>query len=116
MVGIYKRELAGGRYLITPTLENARKLAEAGADLIAIEATFENRPDDRELKELLQGIRHGLGVPMMADVSVFEEGMRAWEMAPISSPLRSPGTRTRVRAQRSRISSWSVGLRRLGSA
>ena len=80
IVGIYKRALTGGRFFITPTLENARKLVEAGADLIAVEATFENRPADRELRRLLQSIRHGLGVPVMADVSVFEVGMRAWEM------------------------------------
>jgi len=61
-------------------MDHARELAEAGADLIAVEATFENRPDDGGLRRLLQGIRDELGVPVMTDISVFEEGVRAWEM------------------------------------
>jgi len=80
VIGIYKQALTGGRFFITPTLEHTRELAEAGADLIALEATFEIRPDDRELERLLQSIRGELGVPVMAYVSVFEEGLRAWEM------------------------------------
>ncbi|MDQ3436822.1 MAG: N-acetylmannosamine-6-phosphate 2-epimerase [Actinomycetota bacterium] len=80
VIGIYKHALTEERFSITPTLDHARKLAEAGADLIAIEATFENRPDDGELGRLLQSIRGELRAPVMADVSVFEEGVRAWEM------------------------------------
>jgi N-acylglucosamine-6-phosphate 2-epimerase len=79
VIGIYKQALTEERFLITPTLDHARKLAEAGADLIALEATFENRPDDRELGNLLGSVRAELGVPVMADISVFEEGVRAWE-------------------------------------
>ena len=80
MIGVYKQALAEWRFYITPTLEHARKLAGAGADLIAIEATFENRPDDRELRRLLHSISDELGVPVMADLSLFEEGVRAWAM------------------------------------
>jgi len=80
VIGIYKRALAGARSFITPTMDHARKLAEAGADLIAVEATFEYRPDDEELNGLLQGVRDELKIPVIADISVFEEGIRAWEM------------------------------------
>jgi N-acylglucosamine-6-phosphate 2-epimerase len=80
VIGIYKQELTAERFFITPTLDHARELAEAGADLIALEATFENRPDDRELGRLLSSIHTELDVPVMADISVFEEGARAWEM------------------------------------
>ena len=80
VIGIYKQALTEKRFFITPTLDHARELAEVGADLIALEATFENRPDDHELDHLLGNIHPELGVPVMADISVFEEGVRAWEM------------------------------------
>ena len=79
VIGIYKQALTEERFSITPTLDHAREVAEAGADLIALEATFENRPDDRELGHLVENIHTELGVPVMADISVFEEGVRAWE-------------------------------------
>ena len=80
VIGIYKVPLGEERFLITPTLDDARAIVEAGADLVALEATFENRPDDDELEGLIRGIREDLGVPVMADVSVFDEGDRAWEL------------------------------------
>jgi N-acylglucosamine-6-phosphate 2-epimerase len=80
VIGIYKQALTEKRFFITPTLDHARELAEVGADLIALEATFENRPDDRELGHLVGNIHTELGVPVMADISVFEEGVRAWQM------------------------------------
>jgi N-acylglucosamine-6-phosphate 2-epimerase len=79
VIGIYKQALTEERFFITPTLDHARELAAAGADLIALEATFENRPDGRELNHLVENIHTELGVPVMADISVFEEGVRAWE-------------------------------------
>ena len=80
VIGIYKSALSEGRFFITPTLDHARKLTQAGADIVALEATFENRPGDRELEHLVESIHTELGVPVMADVSVFEEGMRAWKL------------------------------------
>lgn len=79
VIGIYKVALRK-RFFITPALEHARELAEAGAGLVALEATFENRPDERKLKEVMRGVRDELGVPVMADVSTFEEGIRAWKL------------------------------------
>lgn len=80
IIGIHKVPIAENRFFITPTFELARDIVSAGADIVALEATFENRPDARELGEFVRRIREELGVPVMADVSVFEEGTRAWEM------------------------------------
>jgi N-acylglucosamine-6-phosphate 2-epimerase len=80
VIGIYKQALTEERFFITPTLDHARELAAAGADLIALEATFENRPDELELGHLVENIHTELGVPVMADISLFAEGVRAWEM------------------------------------
>jgi N-acylglucosamine-6-phosphate 2-epimerase len=78
IVGIYKVP-RGGRFFITPTLEHAREVVAAGADVVAVEATLENRPDQGELENLVRRIREDLGVPVMADISTFEEGIRAWK-------------------------------------
>lgn len=77
IVGIYKVP-RGERFFITPTLEHARAVVEAGADVVALEATLENRPDQAELEDLVLRIEGQLGVPVMADISTFEEGIRAW--------------------------------------
>jgi N-acylglucosamine-6-phosphate 2-epimerase len=78
IVGIYKVP-RGGRFFITPTLEHAREVVDAGADVVAVEATLENRPDQRDLENLIRQIGKELGVPVVADISTFEEGMRAWK-------------------------------------
>jgi len=80
VVGIFKAPLSEERFFITPTFKHACEIVEAGADVVALEATFENRPDDGELSELIWVIRRELRVPVMADVSTLEEGTRAWEM------------------------------------
>lgn len=79
VIGIYKVPMTEKRFLITPTFDHARAVVEAGADLVALEATFENQPNDGELSRLIQGIREELATPVMADVSTFEEGRRAWD-------------------------------------
>jgi N-acylglucosamine-6-phosphate 2-epimerase len=78
VVGIRKVMRAGERSFITPTLEHAREVVEAGADVVALEAARENRADD-EVSVLIRRVREELGVPVMADVSTFGEGLRAWE-------------------------------------
>jgi len=64
------------REIITPTLELAARLLEAGAVIIAVDATHEVVGDNLTL---LSEIR-GLGVQVMADVSTLDEGQRAWDL------------------------------------
>lgn len=78
IVGIYK-VVHGDRFFITPTLEHARDVVDAGADIVALEATMEKRPEQAELADLVLRIGKELGVPVMADISTFEEGIRAWK-------------------------------------
>lgn len=80
VVGIYKAPLTADRFFITPTFEHAKEIRDAGAAVVALEATFENRPDTEELGELVRRIRHELGVPVMADVSTSDEGTRARDL------------------------------------
>jgi N-acylglucosamine-6-phosphate 2-epimerase len=78
IVGIYKVP-RGGRFFITPTMEHAHEVVAAGADVVAVEATLENRPDQEDLEYLIRRIGEELGVPVVADISTFEEAIRARE-------------------------------------
>ncbi|MBO9542407.1 N-acetylmannosamine-6-phosphate 2-epimerase [bacterium] len=77
IVGLYKIRKPEWEIYITPTLESAREVAEAGADFIAIDATTERRPDGLTLEETIRRIKEELGRPVFADVSTLEEGLRA---------------------------------------
>jgi putative N-acetylmannosamine-6-phosphate epimerase len=78
IIGIYKHTLPNYPVYITPTLEHARAVVEAGADIVAIDATDRDRPEP--LHELIRRIHEELGVLVMADISTLEEGVAAEEM------------------------------------
>ena len=80
VIGIYKQHLYDTRFFITPTLDHAKAIIDAGADIVAIEATFENQPDTKNLYAFIQTIKEDFNTPVMADISTFDEGMRAWEL------------------------------------
>ena len=75
IIGLHK-VWGGVRNVITPEVALAVGLAEAGADIIAVDATSEQLGDDFGL---LREIGDATGRPVMADVSTFDEGVRAWE-------------------------------------
>jgi putative N-acetylmannosamine-6-phosphate epimerase len=77
LIGIYKQVLPGSDVYITPTLDAARQVAKAGADVIALDATPRLRPGDLTLVQLIRAIKEELGVMVMADVSTLEEGIAA---------------------------------------
>jgi N-acylglucosamine-6-phosphate 2-epimerase len=62
------------RNLITPSLELAAGLVDAGADMVAIEMTTEAHGNDFSL---IGRVVEQLGCAVMADVSTLEEGLRA---------------------------------------
>ncbi|WP_409300259.1 N-acetylmannosamine-6-phosphate 2-epimerase [Peribacillus sp. SCS-155] len=81
VIGIYKVPTTiKGRYFITPTFDHAKRIVEAGADIVAIEATSQFQPSNKMLEQLIRSIHSQLGVPVMADISTVEEGERAWGM------------------------------------
>jgi N-acylglucosamine-6-phosphate 2-epimerase len=45
VIGLVKRRVTGSEVYITPALEDAIAVAEAGADLVAVDATERTRPD-----------------------------------------------------------------------
>ena len=78
VIGIYKIICPDSEAYITPTFEAAKQVADAGADIIALDATL--RPHARGLSahDLIAQVKE-LGLPVMADVSTCEEGVAAAE-------------------------------------
>ncbi|NVI87704.1 N-acetylmannosamine-6-phosphate 2-epimerase, partial [Actinomadura sp. BRA 177] len=67
-----------GGVFITPTVEAARAVPAAGAQMVAADATFRPRPDGRPLTASIEAV-HDAGALFMADVSTLDEGIAAAE-------------------------------------
>lgn len=65
------------RVYITATFEEAKGLALAGADMIAVDATLRPREGGQMLAELILEIHRLLKLPVMADVSGLDEALNA---------------------------------------
>lgn len=83
IVGIYK-DFGDGDPLdtvfITPTLEQASEVIEAGADILGIDCTIRPSRGFSELKELLLSIRERYpDIAIMADLATLEEGIAVAE-------------------------------------
>lgn len=77
IVGLYKVDLPGYDVYITPRLEDACAVAAAGADVIAIDATQRPRPQYPALADYVAAIHEATGLPILADISTYEEGVAA---------------------------------------
>ncbi len=79
LIGLYKAQVEGYEPYITPTLEHAQAVAEAGGDIIALDATLRLHPQDLSAGELIRRVREKTGLPVLADVATLEEGIAAWQ-------------------------------------
>ena len=77
IIGLFKEDIPGCEVRITPTFEHAERIAQAGADIIALDSTFRTRPGHLSIEALFNNIRQRLGKPVLADVSTLEEGLSA---------------------------------------
>jgi N-acylglucosamine-6-phosphate 2-epimerase len=75
VIGLWKQGAQG--VYITPTVDHARAVAEAGAEIVAIDATGRPRPDRSTVPEVVAGLRRTHRCLVMADVSTVEEGAAA---------------------------------------
>lgn len=80
LIGLYKENIEGYPVYITPTISHALAVAEAGADVIAIDATGQKRPGG-DLKGFIEEIHRKTGCLVMADISTYEEGIQAEKFA-----------------------------------
>jgi N-acylglucosamine-6-phosphate 2-epimerase len=75
VIGLYKQADSG--VYITPTFDAAAEIAEAGADVIALDCTARPRPDGVPVGQLLERIHSELRLPTFADVSTLDEAQAA---------------------------------------
>lgn len=77
IIGLWKQQIPGYEVYITPQFAHAQAIAEAGADIIAIDATLRERPGADTLESLIVRIHDQLDKPVMADVDTFDAALAA---------------------------------------
>ncbi|MCP4306155.1 MAG: putative N-acetylmannosamine-6-phosphate 2-epimerase [bacterium] len=77
VVSLLKRQTPAGSLWITPTFADAQALSEAGADMIALDATLRRRDFAAQFNELIDDIHQRLGLPVLADVDNLEAALAA---------------------------------------
>ncbi len=80
IIGINKVKDDTGRTVITPTFELAKEVVDAGASIVALDATFyPSNAKKSSLKELIARLHGELGVLVMGDISTPDEAEAAAE-------------------------------------
>ena len=77
VIGIDKQKHPEHGVLITPNFEAARSVAEAGADIIALDGTVNRDGKEADLRRLIERIHDELRLPVMADISCLEDAIFA---------------------------------------
>ena len=80
IIGIDKKKDSSGRTVITPDFEGVKRIAQAGATIIAMDVT--DYPSDiaEDRKTLIDRIHNELGLMVMADISTASEAKKASDM------------------------------------
>jgi N-acylglucosamine-6-phosphate 2-epimerase len=79
IIGLWKQQMPDSEVYITPQFHHAVAIAQAGADIIAIDATLRPRPQGETVATLIQQIHEQLGKPVMADIDTLEGAIAAAE-------------------------------------
>ncbi|WP_413160939.1 N-acetylmannosamine-6-phosphate 2-epimerase [Capilliphycus salinus ALCB114379] len=77
IIGLWKQQIPGYEVYITPRFTDAMAIAQAGADIIAVDATLRNRPNGETANTLILKIKQELGKQVMADVDTLEAAIEA---------------------------------------
>lgn len=77
IIGLWKQQFPDSEVYITPQFQQAQTVAQAGATVIAIDATSRPRPGGETVAELIHRIHDELGKPVMADIDTLEAGLAA---------------------------------------
>lgn len=80
IIGLFKQWSDNSDVFITPTIEAVDAIVEAGADIIALDCTFQLNKDGVPAIELLPKVKEKYpNIPVFADVSNIEEARKAIE-------------------------------------
>ena len=78
IIGLTKHRYPDGSVLITESMQDALNLINAGADVIAVDATTRQRPWGMSGTEFVRQLKQELGaVPILADVDTLDAGVQA---------------------------------------
>ena len=77
IIGLFKKNYPDSAVFITPTMEEVKAVVAAGAEIIALDATFRPRPSGQRLEDMITDIKKQWDILTMADISTFEEGVHA---------------------------------------
>ncbi len=80
VIGLNKFQDKAGTTIITPSFASAKEIAEAGADVIALDATFRKSEIKEDVKTLIARIHAELHLPVLADISTAEEAIYAEQL------------------------------------
>jgi len=78
VIGLWKQMNLGSSVYITPRFPDAEAIANAGAEIIAIDCTDRQRPNQEQISDIIKQI-HGLGKLVMADIDTLENAILAEE-------------------------------------
>lgn len=77
IIGLWKQVLSPSSVYITPQAHHAEAVAQAGSDIIAVDATQRPRPGEETLAGLIHHIHTRWNKPVMADVDSLENALAA---------------------------------------
>ncbi len=75
IIGLWKQMGLDSSVYITPRFEDAVAVSEAGADIIAVDATQRLRPNGEKMEDLIRRIKNDLGKMVMADIDTVESAI-----------------------------------------
>lgn len=76
VIGIQKRRIRG-EVSITPDFASAKSIADAGADIIALDCTVSRSAAAEPWRDVVRRIRTEIGKPVLADIATFDEALAA---------------------------------------
>ncbi len=79
IIGIHKKYESNGEVYITPGFASAQLIAEAGADVIALDCTARRLHSPEPWPELIGRIHREIHLPVLADIATLEEAIAAAE-------------------------------------
>ncbi|MEM6520175.1 MAG: N-acetylmannosamine-6-phosphate 2-epimerase [Cyanobacteria bacterium P01_C01_bin.70] len=77
IIGLWKQVISGSDVYITPQFHHAQAVVQAGADVVAIDATQRPRPGRERLADLIVKIQADLQKPVMADIDTLASAQAA---------------------------------------
>ena len=80
IIGIYKKQYPDSEVIISPRWEDNWAVVQSGPEIVALDATFRQRPEGQKLKSIYRKLRENSNALLMADISTFKEGIAAAEM------------------------------------